>query len=158
MFKIDSTSSDICGDGGISATNIVKDVLKAKLDKTLHANLFNSTILPATFYKNKTWATIKNEEQLLVMTQRVIKRSIPEILLHKHIQSKAIPDMLVECWKQKFHWARHVTGYTDNWWTLIIIKWYLRNRKWPLRRSPWFLEYEMSSNLGQVEEEGQDQE
>ena len=40
----------------------IKDVFKAKLDKTLHANLFNSTISSAMLYINGTWATTKEKQ------------------------------------------------------------------------------------------------
>ena len=32
-------------------------MLKTKMEKIPHANLFNSTILPAKFYTNETWST-----------------------------------------------------------------------------------------------------
>ena len=41
---------------------MIKVVLKAKLDKTLHANLFNSIILPLMLYASEMWATMKKEE------------------------------------------------------------------------------------------------
>ena len=42
---------------------MIKDALKAEQDNILHANLFNSTILPPVLYISKTWATVKKEEQ-----------------------------------------------------------------------------------------------
>ena len=46
---------------GWKVLNMIKDMLKAKLDKTLHANLFNCTTLPAMIYSSKTWATMKKD-------------------------------------------------------------------------------------------------
>ena len=42
----------------------IKEVLKIKLDKTLHANVFNNTILHAMLRVSKTWATMKKEHCL----------------------------------------------------------------------------------------------
>ena len=62
-----------------------KDVLKAKLDKILHVNLFNSTVLPVILYTSETWATIKTEKQRLVMVYGAMEKSIQEISLHEYI-------------------------------------------------------------------------
>ena len=51
--------------GGVFTT--IKDVLKANLDKTLRANHFNNSILPAMVYTDEMWSTIKMEEQNLVI-------------------------------------------------------------------------------------------
>ena len=59
----------------------IKIVLKTKLDKTLRANLFNNTGLPAMLYTNEIWMTTKKEEDRLVMAQRVMERSMLRILL-----------------------------------------------------------------------------
>ena len=69
---------------------MIKDVPRAKLDKTLHANLFNSTILPPTLYLNQTWAITMKEKQRLVMTQTAMKKSMLGISLSEYIQSKTI--------------------------------------------------------------------
>ena len=44
------------------AFTMIKDVLIAKLEKTLYANLFNSIILPAMLYTSEMWVTMKEEE------------------------------------------------------------------------------------------------
>ena len=41
----------------------IKDVFKAKLDKTLLANLFNSTVLPAVLYTSESRVTTMKKEQ-----------------------------------------------------------------------------------------------
>ena len=106
----------------------IKDVLKAKLDKTQHANLFNKTILPRMFYSSKTWATMKKVEQLLVTTQTTMEWSMLRRSFHKHIQSEVIwkqtsvKYLIAMYQKQRFHWAGHVARFTDN-------KWYPRDQK-----------------------------
>ena len=42
---------------------VIKDVLKAKLDKILRANLLNSTALPVMLDSSETWPTMNKEEQ-----------------------------------------------------------------------------------------------
>ena len=126
---------------GRKAFTKIKDVLKAKLDKTLHATLFNSTILPAMLYASKMWATTKKEEKRLVMAQRAWERSMLGILLHEHIWSKLIQEQstlkdITEYWKKKFFWAEHITKFTDNKWTHAVVKWYSRDWRQPIRRSP----------------------
>ena len=51
----------------------IRDVLKGKLDKNTHANLFNGTVLPALLYGSRTWVTTKIEEQRLVTSQRAVQ-------------------------------------------------------------------------------------
>ena len=53
---------------GWKAFIMLKNVLKAKLDNTQCVNLFNSNVLSAMLYKSKIWATMKKDEQKLVMT------------------------------------------------------------------------------------------
>ena len=116
-----------------------KIVLKAKIDKPLHTNLFNNSVLMAILYTSKIWYTTKKKQQWLVMTWRAMERSMLEILLHEHIRSKVIgewsrvKDMIMDYWKQKFHWAGHFTRFTDNKWTCAVAKWYLRD---PLKEYP----------------------
>ena len=75
----------------------IKEVLK--LEKTLSDNLFNSTVLPVIFIACKTWATIKKEEQCLVMTQRAIEKSKFGIFLDEMEQSGG-KDMIMETQKK----------------------------------------------------------
>ena len=77
---------------GWKAFTKIKDVLKAKLNNTLGANFFNSTVLLAMLYTNKTWATMEKEEQKLVTTQKAMEKSILEISLSKQIQSDLIQE------------------------------------------------------------------
>ena len=65
---------------------MIKDVVKGKPDKTLSANLFNSTILPVMLYASEMWAATKKEEQ----TQRATERSMLGILLCEYIQTEVI--------------------------------------------------------------------
>ena len=53
---------------------MIKDVHKAKLDKTLHDDLFNSTILSLMLdATSKRWTTMKKAENQLVTRQRVME-------------------------------------------------------------------------------------
>ena len=61
-------------------------VLKAKLDKTVYANLFNITILSAMLYTSEIWATIRKKEQW----QRSMERDILGISLGEQIQTKVM--------------------------------------------------------------------
>ena len=65
----------------------VKDVLKAKTNKSIPDSLFNSTVLPATLYTRETLVTMKKEEWKNYDT---FKRSLLRISLHERIQSKVI--------------------------------------------------------------------
>ena len=69
------------------------------------------------------------------MTQKAIEKSMQEILMCEHIQSKVIreqsrmKDVIMEYQKQKFCRVRHTTRF-------LIIKWYMKDWKWTLRRFP----------------------
>ena len=45
------------------AFTLIKDVLEVNFYKTLHANVFNSTVLLAMLYASEIWATVMKEEQ-----------------------------------------------------------------------------------------------
>ena len=63
----------------------IKDMLKAKLNKILCANLFSTIIFPVMLLTSKMWATTKKEEQKLVATQRNMERFLLELSLCEHI-------------------------------------------------------------------------
>ena len=98
--------------------------------------------MPGKLYANEIRVTRKKEEQWLVTIQRAIERSMLEILLREHIQIEVIQkwsrvkDMITEYQKQKFHWAGHVTMFTDNRWSHAVVERYLRDQKWSLGRAP----------------------
>ena len=63
---------------GWEATITIKDVPKAKRDKSLRDNLFNSDIFSAMLYVSKTLATTKEEQSLHTMPL-AMERPILEI-------------------------------------------------------------------------------
>ncbi len=127
---------------GWRAFNSIKDVLKSKIDRTLRAHLFNSTVLPAMLYASETWATTKREEQRLITAQRAMERCMLGVSLRDHIRCEeirrrsGIKDVIAEQKKQKLRWAGHVARMNDNRWTCAVAEWYPRGQKRPLGRPP----------------------
>ena len=139
---------------GWKAFNSVKDVLKARLDKSTRAGLFNATVLPAMLYACETWATTKREEQRLTTAQRAMERAMLGLSLRDHIRNEevrertGVKDVIAEYKESKFRWAGHVARFTDGRWTRAVVEWYPRDRKRPLGRAPLRWDDEIRKRMG----------
>ena len=77
---------------------------------------------------------------LLVMTYRAMERSMQRITLCDQIWSyeirewSRVKDLIVKYRKQNFRRAGHVTSFTENSWTRVIVEWYPKDCKRPLER------------------------
>ena len=74
---------------GWKVCTTIKDLFKAKLDKTLCADLFNSPILLVMLHASEMWAITKKNR--LVKAQRAMEWSMLGIL-YEYIQIKVIHD------------------------------------------------------------------
>ncbi|CAM4422757.1 unnamed protein product [Lepidochelys kempii] len=70
--------------------NSIKDVLQVKIDKAIHASLFNSTVLPAMLYGSDTWVLTKTEEQQLSVMERAMERRILGISIRDRVPNEMI--------------------------------------------------------------------
>ncbi len=112
----------------------IKDVLKAKVDKNLHNNLLNSTILVAMLYAREMWVTLKKEDQYCCERKsegwdcRIQKMQV------------LLGQIYCKIHRQQVNLHSHQVVYER------------------LKKTNWKTSMKLSSNLGQYGEEGLNQE
>ena len=102
------------------------------------------------------------EEQLLIKTKRIMGRTILRTSLHDQIVSQVIwernevKDVIVEYQKQKFHWAEHITKFTDNRCSCQVVaeilKMATQKKSTMMERLNWWFEPNIKKN-GEIKKE-----
>ncbi|MGH0178353.1 UNVERIFIED_CONTAM: hypothetical protein FKN15_077393 [Acipenser sinensis] len=105
---------------------------------TRHAELFNSTVLPAMLYGAETWSLTVVDRLKLAFTERAIERRMVGIKRTDRIsneqmrQMTKVKDAVELADKSKKRWAGHLARRTDGRWTLAVTEWLPLDIKRPL--------------------------
>lgn len=105
----------------------------AKNDRKIHANFFDTTVLPAFCYTAETWVEISTMSRILRTTHRALKKRLLEYNWHTQYLARMRSSDL---WNlshlgdpgeytsiAKHRWAGNIMRSTGSRWTKRIVKW-----------------------------------
>ena len=115
---------------GWSCFAMNKDILcERSIPMSLRRRVFNQCVLPAMTYGAETWATTKETEQKLQVTQRAMERKMLKISIRDRIscveirRRTGVKDIIEKIHEMKWKWAGHIARMVDNRWTKRMTEW-----------------------------------